>query len=57
MNFLNNPAPKMYRFLKFAMRDVWMIFSSNVFFINNPVPNPDPKLRLKSDPNPEKKRR
>jgi hypothetical protein len=28
------------------------ICSSNVFFINNP--DPDPKLRLKPDPNPEK---
>jgi hypothetical protein len=27
-----------------------MICSSNVFFINNPDPNPDPELRIKSDP-------
>jgi hypothetical protein len=29
-----------------------MICSSNLFFINNPDPNtdPDPKLRLKPDP-------
>ncbi len=26
-----------------------MICSSNVFFINNPDPNPDSKLRLKPD--------
>jgi hypothetical protein len=28
-----------------------MICSSNAFIINNPDPNPDPKLRLKQDPN------
>ncbi len=27
-----------------------MICSSNVFFINNKDPNPDPELRLKPDP-------
>jgi hypothetical protein len=27
-----------------------MICSSHVFFINNPDPNHDPKLRLKPDP-------
>jgi hypothetical protein len=30
-----------------------MICSSNVFFINNPDPNPDPKLMLKLDKNPD----
>jgi hypothetical protein len=29
---------------------------SNVFFIDNPVPNPDPKLMLKPDPNPDPKK-
>jgi hypothetical protein len=27
-----------------------MICSPNVFFIEHPAPNPDPKIRLKPDP-------
>jgi hypothetical protein len=27
---------------------------SNVFFINNPDPNPDPELRSRKDPDPKK---
>jgi hypothetical protein len=46
--------PKMYRFLKMIFFAMFRC-SSNVFFINNPDPNanPDPKLRLKQDLNPD----